>query len=339
MPGLNDIGEFGFIHRIHRQCLVRPQGIFQAIGDDAAAFWTKSDTLTLVTTDLLVERVHFLRNQASAFSLGWKALAVNMSDIAAMGGTAREAFVSLAIPDDCSLNYLDDLYQGMHAMCCRFGVNILGGDTTGSKQDLIINVALTGEVSPEEILCRDGAKPGELICSTGYLGDSRAGLHMIMNNIARSEPALNTLYQAHISPHPCLREGRFLASSRAVSSAMDVSDGLSSDLAHLCAASKTGARIEAARIPISDELTAFCTRFGYDPVQWALAGGEDYTLLFTVRPEKLQDLMQIYEQEFSTSFLVIGEMTDSQELHLVDSRGGVQPLESTGWNHFSKQNQ
>jgi thiamine-monophosphate kinase len=161
---------------------------------------------------------------------------------------------------------------------------------------------------------------------------------LIVNNVARSTSELDAVYQAHILPYPCLQEGRFLAASQAVSSAMDVSDGLSSDLTHLCAASKTGARIESAKLPISDQLAAFCARFGFDPVQWALAGGEDYTLLFTVRPDALGELATAYERECKTNFVVIGEMTDGQDLELVDAAGRLQPLVSTGWDHFAGQN-
>ncbi|MFO7876741.1 MAG: thiamine-phosphate kinase [Desulfovermiculus sp.] len=337
MPVLADIGEFGFIDRIRAQGLNRPERAFLSIGDDAAAFWTAGNKLTLVTTDLLVERVHFVRQAQSGFHLGHKAMAVNMSDIAAMGGTAREGFVSIAIPEDCSLQYLDDLYQGMHDICSRFGVNILGGDTTGSKQDLIINVALTGEVSREEILCRGGARPGDVICTTGTLGDSRAGLHLVVNDIPRSSEYLQALFQSHIEPWPCLREGRFLAASQMVRAAMDISDGLSSDLAHMCKASGTGARIHASSLPLSPELLRFCAAYESDAVDWALAGGEDYTLLFTVSPQNLTGFIRDYEMEFGAPFAVIGEMTEGNELVVVDASGGVRPLAATGWNHFRGQ--
>jgi thiamine-monophosphate kinase len=337
MPVLADIGEFGFIERIRAQGLTRPERVFLSIGDDAAAFWSDGHKLTLVTTDLLVERVHFVRKAQSGFSLGHKAMAVNMSDIAAMGGTAREGFVSIAIPEDCSLQYLDELYQGVHDICSRFGVNILGGDTTGSRQDLVINVALTGEVSKEEILIRKGARPGDVICTTGYLGDSRAGLHLVVNDIPRSNEYLKYLFQSHIAPWPCLREGRFLAASQMVSAAMDISDGLSSDLAHMCKASGTGARINASSLPLSPELLCFCADKKADAVDWALSGGEDYTLLFTVRPQNLSSLIQDYEREFGAPFAVIGEMTQGNDQVLIEASGEERPLSATGWDHFRGQ--
>ncbi|WP_034621641.1 thiamine-phosphate kinase [Desulfovermiculus halophilus] len=334
MPSLADVGEFGFIQRISGQCLVRSDRVHTAIGDDAAAYWTDGSKLALMTTDMLVEGVHFIRTAASPFSLGWKSVAVNMSDIAAMGGSAGEAFISLAIPKDCSMDYLDELYRGMHDICVRFGVNILGGDTTSSTQGLVINVALTGEVAEEEILCRDRAQPGDLICCTGPLGDSRAGLHLITSGLEPIPEEFEPLYQAHIAPWPCLEEGRFLASSRALGAAIDVSDGVSSDLQHICTASGTGARVYAADMPLSQELTWFCSRFGFDPLEWALAGGEDYVLLFTVRPEKLDAVQREYAERFRPSLAVIGEMTAGGEPELVDASGRVRPITSTGWNHF-----
>ncbi|MGD8467951.1 MAG: AIR synthase related protein, partial [Desulfobacterales bacterium] len=159
---LKEIGEFGFIKKISRGCLIRPENIVKAIGDDAAAFRSDPDQLALITTDLLVERIHFLRDAISGFDLGYKSLAVNLSDIAAMGGTAREAFVSIAIPDDCQLNYLDDIYDGIKDPAAEFDVNVLGGDTTRSKIDLIINIVVQGIVPSTELLCRDAARPSDV---------------------------------------------------------------------------------------------------------------------------------------------------------------------------------
>ena len=208
---LKDIGEFGFIKKISRGCLIRPDSIVKAIGDDAAAFTTDPTQVSLITTDLLVERIHFLRNAISGFDLGYKSLAVNLSDIAAMGGIARESFVSIAIPEDCPLEYLEAVYDGMKDLAARFDVNILGGDTTRSIIDLIINVVVHGTVARKEMLCRDAAEPGDVVFSTGYLGDSRAGLYLILNNIPADSDEWRNLLRAHLLPEPHLLEGRFLA--------------------------------------------------------------------------------------------------------------------------------
>ena len=331
---IKDIGEFGFIDKISRGCLIRPESILKAIGDDAAAFQTEADQLTLVTTDLLVERVHFLRDATSGFNLGYKALAVNLSDIAAMGGAAREAFVSIAIPEDCSLEYLDDFYTGMKRLAVEFDVNILGGDTTSSKTDLIINVAVTGSVKKSEILLRSTAQVGDIIYSTGYLGDSRAGLHLILNNTPAASAALKELFNAHIRPKPYLREGRFLAACPDVHAAIDVSDGLSSDIGHIAKESRVGVRLDAHRIPISPHLHTFCSRFGFEPVDFAMAGGEDYTLLCTNDRDSADKVARDYLHKFNQILYPIGDITDTGRIELEEAGDKVRVIIPTGWNHF-----
>jgi thiamine-monophosphate kinase len=173
---LSQIGEFGFIDRIKAGCLIREKNVIKAIGDDCCVFRTSGDLVTLLTTDMLVENIHFIRNAMPPFSLGRKALAVNISDIAAMGGTPREAVISIAIPNSVDVEYLDALYDGMKSMAREFDVNLLGGDTTSSPEHLVINIALVGEEAEDEILYRSGAKPGDVIFLTGDVGSSAAGL-------------------------------------------------------------------------------------------------------------------------------------------------------------------
>jgi len=331
---LKEIGEFGFIKKISRGCLIRPDTIIKGIGDDAAAFITEPGYLTLITTDLLVERIHFLREAISGFDLGYKSLAVNLSDIAAMGGAAREAFVSIAIPEDCQLDYLEQIYNGIKNLAAKFEVNVLGGDTTSSRIDLIINIVVQGIVSKEELLCRDAACPGDIIFSTGFLGDSRAGLHLILNKIAADTEALKTLLKAHLVPEPHLREGRFLARQRGVHAAIDTSDGLSSDLGHIVEESRVGARLFADQIPVSRELKDFCTRFNFDPIHYALAGGEDYTLLCTITPEYAKRIANAFEKKFKRPLFKIGEITAEKQIALVYPDAKTKPITPTGWDHF-----
>ncbi|MDM8552368.1 thiamine-phosphate kinase [Desulfobacterales bacterium HSG2] len=331
---LKSVGEFGFIKRISQGCLIRPQHILKGIGDDAAAFASEPGQITLLTTDLLVERIHFLRNATSGYNLGYKSLAVNLSDIAAMGGTAREAFVSIAIPEECETDYLEDLYKGMKHLAAEFDVNILGGDTTGSKADLIINIALTGIAPREEILYRHTARAGDRICSTGFLGDSRAGLHLILNDIATESDEFGQLSDAHLLPRPCLREGRFLARQDGVHAAIDVSDGLSSDLGHIAKQSRVGVRLYAEKIPVSKNLKAFCASFNSDPLEYAIAGGEDYTLLCTISPDKADAVSENYLREFGRPLYLIGEVTVSERMELIWPDGQIKPITSSGWDHF-----
>jgi thiamine-monophosphate kinase len=337
---LKEIGEFGFIKKISRGCLIRPDTIIKGICDDAAAFITEPGYLTLITTDLLVERIHFLREAISGFDLGYKSLAVNLSDIAAMGGTAREAFVSIAIPEECQLDYLEQIYNGIKNLAAKFEVNVLGGDTTSSKIDLIINIVVQGIVSKEELLCRDAARPGDIIFSTGFLGDSRAGLHLILNKIALDTQALKSLLKAHRVPEPHLREGRFLAQQQGVHAAIDTSDGLSSDLGHIVEESRVGARLFADKIPVSQELMDFCTRFDFDPIEYALTGGEDYTLLCTITPESANQIANAFEKEFKRPLFQIGEITAEKQLMLVYPDAKTKPITPTGWDHFrTKENE
>ena len=331
---LKEIGEFGFIKKISRGCLIRPERIIKAIGDDAAAFTTDPAKVALITTDLLVERIHFLRKSISGYDLGYKSLAVNLSDIAAMGGTAGEAFVSIAVPADCSLVYLEGVYDGMRELAAAFDVNILGGDTTTSKIDLIINVAVYGSVAREQMLCRDAARPGDLIFSTGYLGDSRAGLHLILNNIPAESDQLQNLVRAHFRPEPHLKEGRFLAQQSAVRAAIDTSDGLSSDLGHIVEESGVGATLYYKNIPVSEDLKAFCEQFNFDPVEYALAGGEDYTLLCTIAPAEAERIAGDFQTTFNRRLFRIGEITAQKKMQLIYPDGSSGQIAPTGWDHF-----
>jgi len=306
---LKDIGEFGFIKRISRGCLIRPQNVIKAIGDDAAAFIPTPGEAILVTTDLLVERIHFLRDATSGFNLGYKALSVNLSDIAAMGGIAREAFISIAVPEDCSIDFLDDLYKGMKRLAAEFDVNLLGGDTTRSKADLVINISVLGSAFEKEILYRD----------TDIKADSNE---------------LKPLIDAHVTPKPYLREGRFLASQRGVHAAIDVSDGLSSDIGHIAEQSNVGIRLYSEKIPVSDNLKKFCTGFDFDSVEYAMSGGEDYTLLCTISPDKVDHIAAKYVKRFRNPLYQIGEITDSGKMELVLSDGQVRSFTPSGWDHF-----
>ena len=331
---LKSIGEFGFIKKISRGCLIRPDHVIKSIGDDAAAFTIAPDLVSLITTDLLVERIHFIRNSISGFDLGYKSLAVNLSDIAAMGGNAREAFISIAIPENCPLVYLESFYDGMKSLAARFDVNILGGDTTSSKEDLIINIVVQGTVDRAQMLCRDAARPGDIIVSSGYLGDSKAGLYLILNNIPTDTENLQALYRAHVLPEPHLHEGRFLASQPGTHAGIDTSDGLSSDLEHIAEESQVGATLYSDKIPVSESLLKFCSRFDFDPVEYALSGGEDYTLLCTVAPESAKETAAQFQAEFKKPLFLIGEINDKSGLTLTSPDGSSKTIAPTGWNHF-----
>jgi thiamine-monophosphate kinase len=331
---LGDIGEFGFIRRMARGCLIQPADVVRAIGDDAAAFVPASGRLVLFTTDMLVERVHFLRDGLTGDELGHKSLAVNLSDIAGMGGTAHHAFVSIAIPEDCPVEYLDALYDGMKALAAVHQVNILGGDTTASKRDLIISVAVIGSVAESEMLLRSRAGAGDVVVTTGTLGDSRAGFHLMRQGASFDRSSFRELRRAHVMPMPHLHEGRFLAQSGAVTAAIDVSDGLSSDLGHLIGESRVGVRLHADRIPMSDALREVCREASTDPIQWALDGGEDYVLLCTVSAGRAAALCDAFAAAFARPLHRIGEIVDEPRMEMVLPDGTVRPFTPGGWDHF-----
>ena len=307
--------EFELIARISATVSV-PQGV-TGIGDDCAIIPQHGGLDTLVTTDLLVEGRHFLLEDITPYQLGWKSAAVNISDIAAMGGRPVASFLSIALPqklmpstnkaenvDEC---WIDGFIAGFRELSERFGVSLLGGDTSASDDKLFINVAVLGECPHGQAVMRSGARPGDLVCVTGALGDSAAGLKLIRGRAASGQQApplrcghgsphqapdpADILIRRHYLPVPRVEIGRQLAALPGVHAMMDISDGIASDLRHILEESTTnrtpvslGAEIDLKSLPLSDELKAVCAGRGWDAVELAVSGGEDYELLFTVAP-------------------------------------------------------
>ncbi|MFH0822158.1 MAG: thiamine-phosphate kinase [Pseudomonadota bacterium] len=331
---LRDIGEFGFIERVASLCGIRRHGVVKGIGDDCAVISTDDGSYLLVTTDLLVERIHFLLSSTPPEMLGAKSLAVNLSDIAACGGTPLDAWIGLAVPERVGVEWLDAFYEGMTDLARTWNVNLLGGDTSASMQDLMISVTVTGKVLPSELLLRNTARVGDLIVLTGRVGDSAAGLLLLSGAAAPglSPEAREILVRAHLSPMPHIRAGRFLASSAACTAAIDVSDGLSSDLWHICRQSGLGAVVVEDRVPISEEIIAAASIA--DPLHLAMNGGEDYVLLATVNPDMAADLFKRAENA-GISLWPIGRLTEGPHVILERRDGSSLPLTPSGWNHFS----
>ena len=276
-------GEFELIDLISRR--FPPEEGIVGIGDDCAIIPQNAGMETLVSTDMLVEGVHFLREDIPAFDLGWKSAAVNISDIAAMGGRPVASFLSIAIPEDVSGEYLMAFIDGYKALSDKFGSRLLGGDTTSSKDGLCISVTVYGECPRGKAVRRSGAKPGDLVCVTGTLGDSAAGLKVILDAPGAERSELEEeLVRRHYRPLPRVAEGIALAGIP-VSAMMDISDGIASDLRHILKASSAGGRIDCAALPLSEQIRKISSLRGYDPVRLALEGGEDYELLFTVAPD------------------------------------------------------
>jgi len=330
---LKEIGEFGFINRIAPLGAVRADGVIKGIGDDCAVISVDGPEYLLLTTDLLVERVHFLRDWARPDIFGAKALAVNLSDIAACGGQPRDAFISLAVPDGTEVDWLDGFYRGMADLARKWDVNLLGGDTSGSKSDLMINVTVTGLVPPNEVLFRHTARPGDVIVLTGPLGESGAGLEILLNASDLPEDVSQPLIRAHLEPRPHIEEGRLLASSGACTAAIDVSDGLSSDLGHLCEDSDVGAVVFEAKLPLREPLVRAAALMGKDQLRWVLHGGEDYVLLAAVKSEMVEEIRSRAEDR-GWNFLPIGEFVEGKGMELVRLDGTHEPLAPRGWDHF-----
>lgn len=326
---LKDIGEFGLIDRIKDNTIATPDNVVLGIGDDAGVYLPGQRQLGLVTADMLVEGVHFLLGKTTAWQLGYKAMAVNMSDIAAMGGAPRHAVVSIGLPNKLPPQFVVDMYTGMKEICHEFGVNIIGGDTVASPHGLVVNVTVIGEVEPARLLKRSGARPGDLLAVTGTLGNSACGLDFLLSADWEEQADAWPLVTAHLTPRPQLAAGRELAGWGATS-ADDVSDGLASEANEIAKASKVGVRLFADRIPFSPELVRAAPLFNKSPLEYALYGGEDFQLVFTISPADYANLPQ-----GALAFTAVGEITRPEDgVVIVGGDGCAARLEPRGYNHF-----
>lgn len=283
---LRELGEFGLIEEI-KQGIEVPQG-YLGIGDDCAVMPQKSGMDTLVSTDMLIEGTHFLMDDISAYRLGWKSAAVNISDIAAMGGRCTGSFLSFALPKGLGKEWTDEFFRGYKEISSLYGCPLLGGDTTSSPDRLCISVTVTGEAPAGKSVKRSNAAIGDLICVTGNLGDSGCGLKIILEGSGRDADA-EKLIARHYLPMPRVKEGMEIAAAGA-SAMMDISDGIGSDLRHIIEASGVGAEIDTSMIPLSNELKSKCDEYGWDPLELAISGGEDYELLFTISEENAKKI-------------------------------------------------
>lgn len=337
---ISEIGEFGLIERISKDTIINPKNILLGIGDDCAAYYTSPDKIVLATCDMLVENIHFTLSTCSPRQLGRKAMAVNISDIAAMGGIPRQALLSLGAASSTSVEFIDQLADGMKEEAKLFKINIVGGDTVRSPLGLVINITLIGEVESDLIVKRSTAKPGDLIMVTGELGGSAAGLILILEEEKYSTIPLKIAEEvklAHLSPIPRIKEGRIIAKERLANSMIDISDGLASDLTRICEASAVGAKVYASKIPILSLARKVAKLIKKDPLDLALYGGEDYELLFTVSPEKPEVVSNLLYKKLGVKVTMIGEIRKEQEgIKLEDLQGRVVDLQAKGYNHFSK---
>jgi thiamine-monophosphate kinase len=335
---ISQLGEFGLIDRISSKTKITRHETRMGIGDDAAVLDYGGDPV-IVTTDMLVEGIHFDLMYHPLKHLGYKAIIVNLSDICAMNAIPKHVTVSLAISNRFSVEAIDELYEGIRTACEAYDVDLVGGDTASSPRGLVISVTAIGTVPVDRITYRSGAKPGDILCVTGDLGAAYLGLQVLEREkqvflaAPEMQPELSSktyLIGRQLKPEARLESVHYFKKTGLLPTAMiDVSDGLASDLMHICKASGTGAFIEEAQVPIHDEARLQAMEFHLDPITCALNGGEDYELLFTVSPGDLEKV------RFMDSVYIIGEITPREDgITLHTSGGQIHPVTAQGWRHF-----
>jgi thiamine-monophosphate kinase len=321
-------GEDNLVQRIAKALAFKRRAqLTLGIGDDAALLLPRPGFETVFTSDWFLEGSHFLRDRHPADSIGWKCLARAVSDIAAMGGVPKYFLLSLAIPGTHTGLWLDRFLRGLARAARRFDCQLAGGDTTKSDE-ILVNVAVFGEIPAKRAVLRSGAKPGDLIYVTGHLGEAEFGLRILRQRPTgiRDNPSI----KKHLYPEPRLALGAWLATKRIATSMMDLSDGLSSDLPRLCAASRAGARIVTSRLP-KVKLPGARTPKDFDLTDLALNGGDDYELLFTVRPKQARGLPPKFQ---GIPLTCIGEITRQRKLLVVAPGGREETLSARGWDPF-----
>jgi len=330
---VSELGEFGLIElladivdRTKNPQDSSWQRLLIGIGDDAAA-WQGDSSIQLATTDSLIQDTHFDLNITTWEELGWKTIAVNLSDIAAMGGIPKYALISLTLPGELETDCISSLYQGMAQIANQFGVAIIGGNIASASRTMI-TVTVLGSLESKSALTRSAAVPGDQVAVTGYPGLSAAGLKMLKRKLSFDDETSRLLRRAHLQPTPRINEGQVLL-RHGVKAAIDISDGLIADLTHICKASKVSARINKDSVPIHPILQS---NFKSDCQQLALSGGEDYELLFTTSSQVINQI----KQAISCPMTVIGEITKGTpgQVTLIDAAGKSIPWQQGGWEHF-----
>src|SRR5277367_17283 len=326
--GFGETGVLARIEALASHTRTTSSGVRLGIGDDAALFKLKSRFDQILTCDWFLEGTHFVRDKHPADAVAWKCLARAVSDVAAMGGIPRCFLLSLALPTSHTGAWLDQFLGGLRRAAERFECVLAGGDTT-RRQDILINITVVGDVRIGRAVLRSGARPGDVLFVSGRLGEAELGLRLIRKSRRRAN-SRDPVLRKHLYPEPHLALGHWLAERRLASAMMDLSDGLSTDLPRLCAASGVGSRIETARIP-SVQLPKDGRGGTSAALNLALHGGDDYELLFTVPRGKVK---QIPHSQNGTRLTAIGEITKEKTLLLVDEAGREAPLPNLGWDPF-----
>ena len=335
---ISSLGEFGLIDHLTRNIELKNASTLLGVGDDAAVV-DHFGRQTVLSTDLLVEGIHFDLSYTPLKHLGYKSVVANLSDIYAMNAQPTQVLVSIAFSNRFSVEALDEFYEGVYAACEKYGVDLIGGDTSSSQRGFIISVTAIGEVAPDSFVRRSTARANDLICVSGELGGAFLGLTLLEREKkifeeTHAQPDLEG--QAYIVGRLLKPEARkdivdyFTESGIIPTSMMDISDGLSSDILHICKQSKTGCVLYEDKLPFNEEARDFAYKLKLDPTACALSGGEDYELLFTISQTDYETV------KTNPSISIIGYMTDAAEgTNLITRSGNKHPLVAQGWNHVA----
>ncbi len=340
LTNISELGEFALIDRLTQNTKIHHNETIKGIGDDAAVL-KQNNKLTLISSDILIEGVHFNLAYSPLKHLGYKSVMVNLSDIFAMNGTPKQILVNIGVSNRFPAEAMDELYEGIHKACSMYKVDLIGGDTSSSQKGLIISVTAIGETEEKNLCYRKGAAENELICVSGDLGAAYAGLRVLEreNEIFKQNPEL----QPDLSPYKYITERQLKPEARGdvikklrelkitPTAMIDISDGLSSELMHICKASATGCYIYEEKIPIATETKIFAEETLIPATVFALNGGEDYELLFTIKQKDYKIIETIPE------ISVIGHITKAENGKFMRTPDGKEiPLEAQGWNTFDK---
>jgi len=331
---IKEIGEFNFINRVSGMFkdLLLPG--YLGIGDDCAIIPFSDKEDYVVTTDMLIEDIHFLKNRITPEQLGYKSLAANLSDIAAMGGKPAGSYLSIGIPSETEVEYLEAVMKGYHKLSQKYKVQLLGGDTTKSKKYLVINIGVIGICKKGEARLRSMAQTNDIVCVTGFLGDSAGGLEVLLNNLPETQDN-RQLILSHHQPEPHVEEGLWLAKQTEIHAMMDVSDGISSDLAHILKASGKSAVINLDKLPVSGVLKITAKKHKWDIDKLATSGGEDYVLLCTIKSGSFEKINDRFLKTFRRNLFPIGEIVDGETRINWVKNGKQVFLNQHGFNHFN----
>jgi len=335
---VNKLGEFGLIDHLTKNIKLQNISSVKGIGDDAAVIY--NDNLqTVVSTDMLVEGIHFDLMYSPLKHLGYKSVVVNVSDIYAMNAIPKQITMSIALSNRFSVEALEEFYEGVQLACDKYKVDLIGGDTTSSPKGLYISVTAIGQAPADKIVYRNTAKVGDIICVTGDLGAAYLGLQLLEREkqLFLSNPGMKTdlegqdyLVGRQLKPEARKDTIELFAKNNLVPTSMiDISDGLASELFHLCTQSKVGAFIEEKGVPIHDDTQLMAIKFKLDPITCALSGGEDYELLFTIKPSDIDKV------KFLPDLYIIGDVVDAKDgVKLHTTGGNIHPIKAQGWQHF-----